>query len=92
MVASGILLTGGSALMEGMIESAERIFNLPVRLGYPNGVGGLVDVVKNPQYATGVGLIQHAWKSSNGKHENGNGNGFMKGVAKRTKQWLGDFF
>ena len=92
MVASGILLTGGSALMEGMVESAERIFNLPVRLGYPSGVGGLIDVVKNPQYATGVGLIQHAWKSSNGKHENGNGNGFMKGVVKRTKQWLGDFF
>ncbi|MEE8423815.1 MAG: cell division protein FtsA [Thermodesulfobacteriota bacterium] len=92
MVASGILLTGGSALMSGIVEAAERIFNLPVRLGYPTGVGGLVDIVKNPQYATGVGLVQRAWKASNGKHEKSNGNGFIKGVAKRTKQWLGDFF
>ncbi len=92
LVASGILLTGGSALMEGIVEAAERIFNLPVRRGYPNGVGGLVDVVKNPQYATGVGLIQHAWTGSNGKQENGNGNGFFKGMARKTKQWFGEFF
>ncbi|MCB1877566.1 MAG: cell division protein FtsA [Chromatiales bacterium] len=54
---AGVVLTGGSAKMEGVVELAEEVFHLPVRLGVPKHVNGLVDVVRNPIYATGVGLL-----------------------------------
>ncbi len=57
LVAAGMVLTGGSSLLDGMVELAEEVFDMPVRLGRPSGVGGLVDVVSSPIYATGVGLI-----------------------------------
>lgn len=55
-IAAGVVLTGGCSLLEGMPELAEQIFNLPVRRGEPKGIGGLIDVVRNPMYATSVGL------------------------------------
>ena len=58
LIRSGVVLTGGSSKMEGMIELAEEIFHLPVRLGVPKYIGGLKEVVKNPIYSTGVGLVQ----------------------------------
>jgi len=58
LIRSGVVLTGGSAKMEGMIELAEEVFHLPVRLGVPKYIGGLSEVVKNPIYSTGVGLVQ----------------------------------
>jgi len=57
MIAAGVVLTGGSAKMEGVIDLAEEVFHAPVRLGLPQGVSGLVDVVRNPIHATGVGLL-----------------------------------
>ena len=57
MIPAGFVLTGGGAKMEGAIELAEEVFNMPVRLGSPQYVTGLVDVVRNPIYATGVGLL-----------------------------------
>jgi len=57
LVAAGIVLTGGTSKMEGVVELAEEIFHMPVRLGVPHSVTGLVDVVKNPIHATGVGLL-----------------------------------
>ncbi len=57
MIASGIVITGGSAMMRGMIDLGEEIFHMPVRMGMPRYVGGLSEVVSNPRYATGVGLI-----------------------------------
>ncbi len=57
MIASGIVITGGSAMMKGMVELGEEIFHMPVRLGLPRYVGGLSEVVSNPRYATGVGLL-----------------------------------
>jgi len=57
IVAAGIVLTGGSAKVEGLVELAEEVFHMPVRLGYPQYVSGLSDVVRNPIYATGVGLL-----------------------------------
>jgi cell division protein FtsA len=56
-IAAGIVLTGGSAKMDGVIDLAEEIFHAPVRLGLPQGVSGLVDVVRNPIHSTGVGLL-----------------------------------
>jgi len=54
---SGLVLTGGTALLEGLEEVAEEIFDLPVRRGVPSGLGGLMDRVKTPDYATAVGLL-----------------------------------
>ena len=58
LVAGGIVLTGGSAKMEGVVELAEEVFHMPVRLGIPHNVSGLADVVQNPVHATGVGLLR----------------------------------
>jgi cell division protein FtsA len=58
-VSSGCVLTGGAALMEGMVECAEEILGMPVRLGFPVGVKGIVQLVQGPQYATGVGLLRY---------------------------------
>ncbi len=60
LVAAGVVLTGGTAKMEGVIELAEEVFHLPVRLGLPQNVMGLADVVRNPIHATGVGLLLFA--------------------------------
>ncbi len=57
LIASGVVLTGGSAKMEGVIELAEEVFHMPVRLGEPQHVTGLIDVIRNPIHATGVGLL-----------------------------------
>jgi cell division protein FtsA len=58
-VSSGCVLTGGAALMEGMVECAEEILGMPVRLGFPIGIKGIVQLVQGPQYATGVGLVRY---------------------------------
>ena len=60
LVAAGIVLTGGTSKMEGVVELAEEIFHMPVRLAKPVGVSGLIDVINNPIYATAVGLLQYA--------------------------------
>jgi cell division protein FtsA len=57
--AAGVVLTGGSSKMEGVVELAEEVFHMPVRLGVPQQVKGLYDVVRNPIHATGVGLLRY---------------------------------
>jgi cell division protein FtsA len=57
LLSSGIVLTGGSAAMQGMVELGEEVFHMPVRLGVPNYSGGLSEVVRNPRFSTGVGLL-----------------------------------
>ena len=57
LLSSGIVLTGGSSAMQGMVELGEEIFHMPVRIGQPNYSGGLAEVVRNPRYSTGVGLL-----------------------------------
>ncbi|MFW5899370.1 MAG: cell division protein FtsA [Jiangellaceae bacterium] len=59
VLASGVVVTGGSTLLDGMPELAEQVLDLPVRRGAPTGVGGLIDVVRSPVYATGVGLVKY---------------------------------
>ncbi|HJL23667.1 MAG TPA: cell division protein FtsA [Polyangiaceae bacterium LLY-WYZ-15_(1-7)] len=59
MLASGVVITGGTTLLDGMPEHAERVLNLPVRRAAPTGIGGLIDVVRSPSYATGVGLVKY---------------------------------
>ncbi|HFE39327.1 MAG TPA: cell division protein FtsA [Gammaproteobacteria bacterium] len=67
LIAAGIVLTGGSSKMEGVVELAEEIFHVPVRLGVPQFVSGLSDVVCNPIYATGVGLLLYGQKHQDQK-------------------------
>lgn len=58
-IGAGVVLTGGSSLIEGIVDLGEQIFGLPVRVGYPTNIGGLKDVVMSPQYATAVGLLMY---------------------------------
>lgn len=62
LIAAGVVLTGGTSKMEGVIELAEEIFHMPVRLGAPQDIRGLSDIVNNPIYSTGVGLLIYALK------------------------------
>jgi cell division protein FtsA len=87
LIPAGIVLTGGTSKMEGAVELAEEIFHMPVRLGAPNAVSGLMDIVRNPIYATGVGLLNYgqnqgitATKSTVIQPE--------VGFVERIKQWF----
>ena len=87
LIPAGIVLTGGTSKMEGAVELAEEIFHMPVRLGAPNAVSGLMDIVRNPIYATGVGLLNYgqnqgvtATKSTAIQPE--------LGFVERIKQWF----
>lgn len=92
VAASGVVLTGGSASLDGMMEMAEQVFNLPVRLGLPTGISGLTDIVNSPMYSTGVGLVLYGYKNrSEDKFRVGEKNVFGK-ITKRMKEWLSEFF
>jgi cell division protein FtsA len=88
LIAAGVVLTGGSAKMEGLIELAEEILHMPVRLGVPQIVNGLVDVVKNPIYATGVGLLLFGHRNSGGRASEALSTGGFKAVLERMKGWF----
>ena len=92
-IAAGIVLTGGSAKMEGAVELAEEVFHVPVRLGQPQGVTGLVDVVRNPIHATGVGLLLYARSQVDlvGAARPALG-GNAKNVLDRMKSWFQGYF
>lgn len=94
LVASGVVVTGGTALLEGLPELGERIFGLPVRIGCPIGIGGLVDLVNNPMYSTGVGLVLYGSKdrNGNGKEFMGEDGNIFDRIASRLKRWFEDAF
>jgi len=88
LVAAGVVLTGGSSKMEGVVELAEEVFHMPVRLGMPQFVTGLVDVVRNPIHATGVGLLlfgQQGRQLNEGSLFNDLG---MGSVFQRMRNWF----
>ncbi len=88
LIAAGYVLTGGSSRMEGAVELAEEVFHMPVRLGTPQYVAGLVDVVRNPIYATGVGLLLFGRQNRGSRGEApGVGRG-LRGVWERMKSWF----
>jgi len=93
IIASGIVLTGGAAMLKGSAELAEKIFDLPVRIGVPKGVAGLVDVINSPVYATGVGLVLYGMKNRlDGKKTRSVGGYVFKKVSDKMKDWFSDFF
>jgi len=93
LIASGVVLTGGAASMEGITDLAEKIFKLPVRRGFPKGIGGLVDVVSSPMYATSVGLILFGLKNhQHGKKPKLIDRNLFDKIFDRMKGWVEDFF
>ncbi|MBW1980843.1 MAG: cell division protein FtsA [Deltaproteobacteria bacterium] len=90
LVASGLVITGGSASLPGLAELAEQVFGLPVRTGIPSNIGGLVDVVKNPMYATGVGLVLYALNRKPKKLFRIRQNNIFNRLIDRMRRWFGD--
>ncbi len=88
LVAAGMVLTGGSAKMEGLIDLAEEIFHMPVRLGVPHTVTGLVDVVRNPIYATGAGLLQFGRQNLYDNRRDLRVSGGFRNVWERMRSWF----
>ncbi len=92
---SGVVLTGGGAILEGMPEIAEQVFDMPVRRGTPAGIGGLVDVVASPVYSTAVGLVQHGMRSRLGRGlvaQRHAATGTFGKVTGRLMGWFSDLF
>ena len=89
---SGIVITGGSMLLPGAVEMAERSFGLPVRLGVPVHVRGLVDIIGNPTYATGVGLVLHGMKRNERATYRPRDDKILSKVKHRMSDWLNEFF
>lgn len=93
LIAAGIVLTGGSSKMEGAIELAEEVFHMPVRMGLPQGVNGLVDVIRNSIYSTGVGLLLYGHKHQHRKgRDHSVIDGDTQGVWSRMKAWFQNNF
>ncbi len=86
--AAGIVLTGGSSKMEGVIELAEEIFHMPVRLGVPQHVSGLVDVIRNPIHATGVGLLLFGHKQQTSYSSSQLEENSEESLWKKMKSWF----
>ena len=93
LITSGIVLTGGSSILKGIVEAAEKIFKLPVRRGMPKSIGGLVDVVNSPMYATAVGLLFYGMeKIKTGEIPNLTGTKVFDRVFNRMKEWIEEYF
>jgi cell division protein FtsA len=88
VIAAGIVLTGGSAKMEGAIELAEEVFHVPVRLGLPQSVRGLSEVVRNPIFSTGVGLLLYARDNVMPARRGRTLGGNAKSVLDRMRSWF----
>lgn len=91
LIAAGIVLTGGSSKMKGMVELTEEIFHVPVRLGSPVGITGLKDVAENPIHATGVGLLHYGFKQLNESQSIGS-SGQVNNVLAKVKAWFKNNF
>ena len=87
LLSSGIVLTGGSSVMQGMVELGEEIFHMPVRVGLPRYAGGLAEVVRSPRYATAVGLILEGVIQMQQGHRARQGGSF-RSVLARMREWF----
>jgi cell division protein FtsA len=92
LLASGVVLTGGTSNLSGIVDIAEDVLGLPIRLGKPYGVGGLVDVVRSPSFATGVGLVQHGAKNRVRNNVRAPQASLYGRTKKKIGDWLGEIF
>jgi len=94
LLTAGVVVTGGCALLDGTVELAEQIFDMPVKIGYPIGFGGLVEVAKSPIFATGVGLtiygLEKKYDSNIEYHEDDTK--LFHNILNRMKKWITEFF
>lgn len=90
LIAAGVVLTGGTSKMEGVTELAEEIFHMPVRIGAPTKVKGLSDIVNNPIYSTGVGLLHFGVDQQSKYGHSASGNGQTGSMFERVKGWFQD--
>jgi cell division protein FtsA len=88
LIASGIVITGGSALLDGIAEVAEAVFHVPSRLGLPTGISRLVDVVNNPMYATGVGLVLYGARNQEIQKFRIRDSNIFNRLMARMKKWF----
>ena len=88
LIPAGVVLTGGTSKMEGVVELAEEIFHMPVSIGKPKQVSGLADIVRNPIYATAVGLLQHGVSQGGSTASSSSGIGDTESVWGKAKRWL----
>jgi cell division protein FtsA len=87
LLSSGIVLTGGSAVMQGMAELGEEIFHMPVRLGIPRYTGALADVIRSPRYATAIGLLlEGVVQTQRGLIARQGGS--LRQVGRRMREWF----
>ena len=91
VLSAGLVLTGGTALMEGIDALAEQVFDMPVRIGSPTGISGLTEVVNSPAYATSVGMIMYG-SSCLAKSRAKNGAGFLGRTFNKIAQWFAELF
>ena len=87
LLSSGVVLTGGSSVMHGMVELGEEIFHMPVRVGIPRYAGGLADVVRNPRYATAVGLLLEGVQQVR-QGQLSRQDGSVRAVFSRMREWF----
>ncbi|MFO1318539.1 MAG: cell division protein FtsA [Burkholderiales bacterium] len=88
LLSSGIVITGGSAGMQGMVELGEEVFHMPVRLGVPNYLGPLAEVVRGPRYSTGVGLLMAAHEQQQRRELVKLSSGSVQQVFARMREWF----
>ncbi len=88
LITSGVVITGGTALLEGITEVAESVFHVPARLGLPQGISGLVDVVNNPMYATGVGLVLYGARNQDSDKFRIRDSNIFHRLMIRMKKWF----
>ncbi len=88
LLSSGIVITGGSAAMEGMVELGEEMFHMPVRLGMPQYIGGLSEVVRNPRYSTVIGLLEIGLEQYQRHQQSRMQVTSFQGVLEKMKSWF----
>ncbi len=90
-IASGIVITGGSSMMTGMIDLGETVFNMPLRIGLPRDIDGLLQVVENPRYATGIGLLKMGRDEIIDEKDNWNKGDVLSKFMNQIKTWFRNF-
>ena len=93
LMASGVVITGGTCIMPGADQLASQVLNLPVRVGFPENISGLREMIYSPKYATSVGLVRYGITSNQGKlHFAGDDTNLFHKVSRRMKDWMQNFF
>ncbi|MBX2811123.1 MAG: cell division protein FtsA [Myxococcales bacterium] len=92
LLASGVVLTGGTSMLDSIADVAEEVLGLPIRCGAPSGVTGMVDEVNSPEFATGVGLVRYGSRNSGRRTPRMGESGILSRASHKVRHWLGGIF